>query len=195
LVELDRGDSAVRVEDEDGDRGFASESVNRRAEGSVVYVVAVEDADFDACQSIVKTLFSDKEFNATHRLGAINSINWARILAQVVACEDVAKVSGGHDKLDLVALIRRQLEVGREVVDNLSAKRLGLPMRELVVATNENDILERFFRTGRYAREDLPLEGQAAETAAVNGSSDGQLDESIMSMAGEWVALTPSTAC
>jgi threonine synthase len=137
-----------------------------------VYVVAVEDADFDACQSIVKTLFSDKEFNATHRLGAINSINWARILAQIVYYFS-AYFQLPADKRDKVQFVVPTGNFG-DILAGYYAKRLGLPMRELVVATNENDILERFFRTGRYAREDLPLEGQAAETAAVNGSSDGQ---------------------
>ena len=55
------------------------------------------------------------------------------------------------------------------------AKRMGLPMGELVIATNENDILERFFQTGRYEPEDdTEIKGQSPETALVNGSSDGQ---------------------
>lgn len=136
-----------------------------------VYVVAVEDADFDACQSIVKTLFSDKEFNTTHRLGAINSINWARILAQIVYYFS-AYFQLPADARDKVQFVVPTGNFG-DILAGYYAKRLGLPMGELVVATNENDILERFFRTGRYAREDLPAE-QVAETAAVNGSSDGQ---------------------
>lgn len=136
-----------------------------------VYVVAVEDADFDACQSIVKTLFSDKAFNSAHRLGAINSINWARILAQIVYYFS-AYFQLPADKRDKVQFVVPTGNFG-DILAGYYAKRLGLPMGELVVATNENDILERFFRTGRYAREDLPSD-QMAETAAVNGSSDGQ---------------------
>lgn len=135
-----------------------------------VYVVAVEDADFDACQSIVKTLFSDKKFNAKHRLGAINSINWARILAQIVYYFS-AYFQLPEEKREKVQFVVPTGNFG-DILAGYYAKRLGLPMGELVVATNENDILERFFRTGRYAREDLP--SQTAETAVVNGSSDGQ---------------------
>ena len=138
-----------------------------------VYVVAVEDADFDACQSIVKTLFSDADFNKAHRLGAVNSINWARILAQIVYYFS-AYFQLPEAKREKVQFVVPTGNFG-DILAGYYAKRLGLPMGELVVATNENDILERFFRTGRYAREDLPDEdvAQAAETAAVNGSSDG----------------------
>lgn len=138
-----------------------------------VYVVAVEDADFDQCQSIVKTLFSDADFNKAHRLGAINSINWARILAQIVYYFS-AYFQLPEAKREKVQFVVPTGNFG-DILAGYYAKRLGLPMGELVVATNENDILERFFRTGRYAREDLPDEtvAQAAETAAVNGSSDG----------------------
>ncbi|WVR05001.1 threonine synthase [Kwoniella sp. DSM 27419] len=141
-----------------------------------VYCVAVQDSDFDTCQSIVKTLFSDKEFNAAHRLGAINSINWARILAQIVyyfsAYFQLPEAARAQD-----AKIQFTVPTGNfgDILAGWFAKKLGLPMGQLVVATNENDILERFFRTGRYEAEDAPAaKDQAAETAAVNGSSDGQ---------------------
>jgi threonine synthase len=140
---------------------------------SNVYVVAVENSDFDACQSIVKTLFSDSDFNKAHRLGAINSINWARILAQIVYYFS-AYFQLPQEKRSNVRFVVPTGNFG-DILAGWYAKKLGLPMRQLVVATNENDILERFFRTGRYAREDAPGEnGQAAETAVVNGSSDGQ---------------------
>lgn len=156
-----------------------------------VYVVAVEDADFDACQSIVKTLFSDKEFNSKHRLGAINSINWARILAQIVYYFS-AYFQLPEDKREKVQFVVPTGNFG-DILAGYYAKRLGLPMGELVVATNENDILERFFRTGRYAREDLPNgEEQVAETAAVNGSSDGQ--QATGGASGEGVKATHSPA-
>lgn len=143
-----------------------------------VYVVAVEDSDFDTCQSIVKTLFSDREFNASHRLGAINSINWARILAQIVYYFSAyfQLPAEAREKGDVHFVV----PTGNfgDILAGWYAKKLGLPMQELVVATNENDILERFFRTGRYAAEDTEAASEAqagpAETATVNGSSDGQ---------------------
>ncbi|EIW69490.1 hypothetical protein TREMEDRAFT_39077 [Tremella mesenterica DSM 1558] len=138
-----------------------------------VFCVAVQDADFDACQSIVKTLFSDHKFNSAHRLGAVNSINWARILAQIVYYF--------HAYLQLPAEARKDVRfvvpTGNfgDILAGWYAKKLGLPMGPLVVATNENDILERFFRTGRYEREDhLPEVEQSSETAVVDGGSDGK---------------------
>lgn len=138
-----------------------------------VYTVALEDSSFDDCQSIVKTLFSDAKFNKTHRLGAINSINWARILAQIVYYFSAYFQLPEAERED----VRFTVPTGNfgDILAGWFAKKLGLPMGNLVVATNENDILERFFRTGRYEAEDSDLaKQQANETAVVNGSSDGQ---------------------
>jgi threonine synthase len=115
-----------------------------------VYCVAVEDSDFDSCQAIVKSCFGDREFNASHRLGAVNSINWARILAQIVyyfqayfLLPEEARKAGG---------LKFSVPTGNfgDILAGWFAKRLGLPVERLVVATNENDILARFFQTGRY---------------------------------------------
>jgi len=143
-----------------------------------VYCVAVENSDFDACQSIVKTLFSDVDFNATHRLGAINSINWARILAQIVYYFQAYFLLPEEKRKDVQFVV----PTGNfgDILAGFYAKKLGLPMGPLVVATNENDILERFFKSGRYEREDVSASTvaeeakQAPETAAVQGGSDGQ---------------------
>ncbi|WWD15735.1 threonine synthase [Kwoniella shandongensis] len=146
-----------------------------------VYCVAVEDSDFDTCQSIVKTLFSDAEFNAAHRLGAINSINWARILAQIVYYFSAYFQLPEASRNDGSAKLQFVVPTGNfgDILAGWFAKKLGLPMGELVVATNENDILARFFKTGRYESDDAAsakeeVASQAPETAAVNGSSDGQ---------------------
>ncbi|KAH8829171.1 tryptophan synthase beta subunit-like PLP-dependent enzyme [Flagelloscypha sp. PMI_526] len=124
-----------------------------------VHNLAVQGT-FDDCQDIVKTLFGDKEFNAKHHLGAVNSINWARILAQTVYY--------------FLAYFHLQKQVGYNVVpqfvvptgnfgDILAgyyAKRMGLPISSLAVATNENDILYRFWKTGKYEK----AEGGVKET-------------------------------
>jgi threonine synthase len=140
-----------------------------------VYTVAVENSSFDDCQAIVKTLFSDAKFNKTYRLGAINSINWARILAQIVYYFSAYFQLPESERSD----IRFTVPTGNfgDILAGWYAKKLGLPMGNLVVATNENDILERFFRTGRYEAEDS-VPQQAVETAVVNGSSDGQQAQS-----------------
>ncbi|ORY25744.1 threonine synthase [Naematelia encephala] len=143
-----------------------------------VYCVAVEDSDFDTCQSIVKTLFSDTKFNAAHRLGAINSINWARILAQIVYYFSAYFQLSPESRARGDGEVQFVVPTGNfgDILAGWYAKRLGLPMKELVVATNENDILERFFKTGKYEREDAPASsaGTVPEVAAVDGSSDGQ---------------------
>ncbi|KAJ9119223.1 hypothetical protein QFC22_003715 [Naganishia vaughanmartiniae] len=129
----------------------------------------------------VKTLFADAEFNGTHRLGAINSINWARILAQIVYYF--------HAYLSLPASAREGGEITfsvptgnfGDVLAGWYAKRLGLPMRQLVVATNENDILARFWANGMYSKpssddsssKTTHGDAQAAATEVAQGSSDG----------------------
>lgn len=154
-----------------------------------VHCVAV-DGTFDDCQvrhglpaaisrlrfpqDIVKTLFADAEFNGTHRLGAINSINWARILAQIVYYFHAylhlpeSETAGGD-----VHFVVPTGNFG-DVLAGWYAKRLGLPMRQLVVATNENDILTRFWQTGRYEKmHSAPTKAQAPATEVAEGSSDG----------------------
>lgn len=115
-----------------------------------VYCVAVEDSDFDTCQSIVKSCFGDAEFNKSHRLGAVNSINWARILAQIVYYFQAYFLLPEEKRKDVQFVV----PTGNfgDILAGWYAKRLGLPCKELVVATNENDILQRFFSTGRYEK-------------------------------------------
>lgn len=112
---------------------------------------------FDDCQDIVKTLFSDKEFNERHSLAAVNSINWARILVQIVyyfsAYFQLKKSlagSGTSVKPDIQFVV----PTGNfgDILAGYYAKRMMLPMRKLGIATNANDILTRFWKTGRYAK-------------------------------------------
>lgn len=110
------------------------------------------DGTFDDCQDIVKTLFADRAFNDKHHLGAINSINWARILSQITyyfaAYFALRKQTDDADRMQVV------VPTGNfgDILAGYYAKRLGLPMSQLVVATNENDILQRFWATGRYEK-------------------------------------------
>ena len=153
-----------------------------------VYNLAVKGT-FDDCQDIVKALFADSAFNTKYHLGAINSINWARILAQIVYY--FSSYFQLLKQLDLTAAEAQSQGISVQYVvptgnfgDILAgwyAKRLGLPSERLVVATNENDILERFWRTGRYEKaasssssDDVDDTTQASEqTEAVSGSTDG----------------------
>ncbi|KAF2717881.1 tryptophan synthase beta subunit-like PLP-dependent enzyme [Polychaeton citri CBS 116435] len=126
-----------------------------------VHNLAVEGT-FDDCQDIVKALFSDEEINKTHRLGAVNSINWARILAQIVYYfhsyfSIVRKTDEASPKVRFV------VPTGNfgDILAGYFAVRMGLPAEKLVIATNENDILYRFWKTGYYEKH--PVEGRQAE--------------------------------
>ncbi len=103
---------------------------------------------FDDCQHVVKRLSADAEFKRRLRIGTVNSINWARLVGQVVY----------YFKAWLAITTRDDEEVSFAVpTGNFGnvcaghvARMMGLPIRRLIVATNENDVLDGFFRTGRY---------------------------------------------
>ncbi|OCH94578.1 tryptophan synthase beta subunit-like PLP-dependent enzyme [Obba rivulosa] len=130
---------------------------------------------FDDCQDIVKSLFGDREFNAKHRLGAVNSINWARILAQTVYYFHSYFQLRAQSPPDNVE-IQYVVPTGNfgDVLAGYYAKRMGLPMARLVVATNENDILARFWKSGAYEKVDTSAVNGSAVTAPAAGASDGK---------------------
>ncbi|KAI1181053.1 tryptophan synthase beta subunit-like PLP-dependent enzyme [Nemania sp. FL0916] len=111
---------------------------------------------FDDCQDIVKVLFGDPDTNATLKLGAVNSINFSRILAQVVyyfyAYFSLARKSSTFKIGDKVRFVTPTGNFGN-ILAGYFATRMGLPVDKLVVATNENDILYRFWNTGRYEKQ------------------------------------------
>ncbi|KAJ3571307.1 hypothetical protein NPX13_g5428 [Xylaria arbuscula] len=111
---------------------------------------------FDDCQDIVKALFGDPDTNDTLKLGAVNSINFSRILAQIVyyfyAYFSLARKSSSFKVGDKVRFVTPTGNFGNILAGYL-ATRMGLPADKLVVATNENDILYRFWKTGRYEKK------------------------------------------
>ncbi|KAL9600694.1 MAG: hypothetical protein Q9219_003024 [cf. Caloplaca sp. 3 TL-2023] len=114
------------------------------------------DGTFDDCQDFVKGLFADPETNKTQNLGAVNSINWARILAQITyyfASYFSLIRSGSFDAAE--DQIRFVVPTGNfgDVLAGYFAKRMGLPVAKLIIATNENDILHRFWQTGSYEKQ------------------------------------------
>jgi threonine synthase len=114
-----------------------------------VFNLAV-DGTFDDCQDIVKELFGDLPFRDRFKLGAVNSINWARVLAQVVYYFYAAfrvQASTGAAKL------RFSVPTGNfgDIFAGYVALKMGLPIDRLVLATNENDILSRYFNSGVYS--------------------------------------------
>lgn len=101
---------------------------------------------FDDCQRLVKTLFADLPFKRATKLGAVNSVNWARILAQTVYYGYAALVRGRG--APIVAVV----PTGNfgNIFSGYLAMRMGFPIARLVLATNENDILSTFFHSGNY---------------------------------------------
>ena len=122
-----------------------------------VHCIAVEGT-FDDCQRIMKALFNDAAFKARWRLGAINSVNCARLLAQVVYYFHAwLRLPRGLASAGADAKVSFSVPTGNfgDVFAGFLAAEMGLPVERLILATNENDILDRFFRTGVYRRGDV----------------------------------------
>ena len=122
-----------------------------------VHNIAVEGASFDDAQAMVKRLFADEAVTARHRIGAVNSINWARLMAQVVYYFAAAVQLGAPGRT-----IAFSVPTGNfgDVFAGHVAARMGLGIERLVVATNVNDILHRALSEGDYSA------GEVTSTAA-----------------------------
>lgn len=129
---------------------------------SNIHNVSIEGS-FDDCQDIVKALFADNELNKSHKLAAVNSINWARICAQITYYFQAYFTLVRSPDYDTSKAIRFVVPSGNfgDVLAGWFAKRMGLPISNLVIATNSNDILHRFMTTGTYSKQ--PLDGPSSE--------------------------------
>ena len=125
-----------------------------------VHALAIEGA-FDDCQRIVKELFGDLAFRDEMRLSGVNSINWARILAQIVYYFVAAVALGAPERAVSFAVPTGNFG---DVLAGYYAKRMGLPVDRLIIATNENDILARALASGLYAPQ-----GSQGDPVAVDG--------------------------
>ena len=139
------------------------------------------DGVFDDCQDIVKAVSADASFKSRHAIGTVNSINWARVAAQVVyyfrgyfavapnvgAPVDFAVPSGNFGN----------------VLAGHVAKSMGLPIRRLVVATNENDVLDEFFRAGRY-RVRAAAETHATSSPSMDISKASNFERYVFDLVG-----------
>jgi threonine synthase len=112
-----------------------------------VHAIDIE-GDFDACQAIVKALFADRDFSTRARLSGVNSINWARILAQSVYFHVSANILSAPGPVNYI------VPTGNfgDAFSGFVAKMCGAPIGKIVLATNANDILARALKTGRYER-------------------------------------------
>ena len=112
-----------------------------------VHCIAVEGT-FDDCQDLVKAMFADAAFREEARLSAVNSINWARVAAQMVYYFHAALSIGGPDRPVSFAVPTGNFG---NVFAAYAAKACGLPVDQLIIGTNSNDILTRFFESGALA--------------------------------------------
>ncbi|HKW84996.1 MAG TPA: threonine synthase, partial [Burkholderiaceae bacterium] len=112
-----------------------------------IHNIAIEGV-FDDCQDIVKAVSNDLEFKRRHHIGTVNSINWARLLAQVVYYF-AGYFQATKREEEQVSFAVPSGNFGNICAGHV-ARMMGLPIRKLVLATNENDVLDEFFRTGTY---------------------------------------------
>jgi threonine synthase len=112
-----------------------------------IYNIAVEGV-FDDCQDIVKAVSNDLDFKRKYKIGTVNSINWARLLAQVVYYF-AGYIQATDANSQKVCFAVPSGNFGNVCAGHV-ARMMGLPIDKLVVATNENDVLDEFFRTGVY---------------------------------------------
>jgi threonine synthase len=113
---------------------------------SNVHALAIE-GNFDDCQALVKDMFNDHGFRDRVSLSGVNSINWARIMAQIVYYFSSALTLGAPDRP-----VSFTVPTGNfgDIFAGYAAKRMGLPIEHLVIATNDNDILARTLESGEY---------------------------------------------
>ena len=112
-----------------------------------IHNIAVEGV-FDDCQDIVKAVSNDLEFKRQYKIGTVNSINWARLMAQVVYYF-AGYIQATKSNNETVSFTVPSGNFGNVCAGHV-ARSMGLPIDKLVVATNENDVLDEFFRTGVY---------------------------------------------
>jgi len=131
-----------------------------------IFNIAVRGV-FDDCQDIVKAISGDFAFKARHRIGVVNSINWARVAAQVVYYFKAYFAVGGEVSFAVPSGNFGNIYAGHV------ARSMGLPIRTLIVATNENDVLAEFFRTGRYrVRKAAEVKATSSPSMDISKSSN-----------------------
>ncbi len=141
-----------------------------------VHALAIEGS-FDDCQRIVKDLFGDLAFRDAMHLSGVNSINWARILAQIVYYFVAAVALGAPERPVSFAVPTGNFG---DVLAGYYAKRMGLPIERLIIATNENDILVRTLASGRYA----PAEVKATRSPSMDIQMSSNFERLLFEASG-----------
>lgn len=135
-----------------------------------VFNIAV-DGSFDDCQLLMKHIFSDLDFKDEYKLGAVNSVNWARVLVQIVYYFYAWYQLGKPEAFEVA------VPTGNfgNIFAGYLARRMGLPINKLILATNSNDILARFFKTGAYERGDVNFSESPAMDIQVSSNFERYL--------------------
>ncbi|MFN5776406.1 MAG: threonine synthase, partial [Burkholderiaceae bacterium] len=145
------------------------------------------DGVFDDCQDIVKAVSNDLAFKRRYRIGTVNSINWARLLAQVVY------YFAGYFQATQSDTQRVSFAVPSGNFGNVCAghvaRMMGLPVERLVVATNENDVLDEFFRTGVY-RVRGSADTHETSSPSMDISKASNFERFVFDLVGRDAALT-----
>jgi len=145
-----------------------------------IFNIAVRGV-FDDCQDILKAISGDFAFKARHRLGAVNSINWARIAAQVVYYFKAYFAVTRHDG-EPVSYSVPSGNFGNVYAGHV-ARSMGLPIAKLIVATNDNDVLDEFFRTGNY-RVRKAAEVKATSSPSMDISKSSNFERYVYDLVG-----------
>ncbi|MDQ2916813.1 MAG: threonine synthase [Pseudomonadota bacterium] len=145
-----------------------------------IHNLAIEGT-FDQCQDMVKAIAGDADFKRRHALGAVNSINWARIAAQVVYYFKGYFAATTHDA-EKVSFAVPSGNFGNVLAGHV-ARQMGLPIARLIVATNENDVLNEFFLTGRY-RPRVATETHATSSPSMDISKASNFERYAFDVAG-----------
>ena len=193
-----------------GDTGSAAEYAMRGRRGIEVFMLSpqgrmsafqraqmysLQDANihnlavkgvFDDCQDLVKTVAGDLPFREQHHIGTVNSINWGRVVAQVVYYVR-GYLLGTSSNDEKVSFAVPSGNFGN-VFSGWVAKQMGLPIDRLVLATNENDVLDEFFRTGRY-RVRGSGETHATSSPSMDISKASNFERYVFDMIGRDAAM------
>lgn len=194
-----------------GDTGSAAEYAMRGKQGIKVFMLSpkgrmspfqqaqmfsLQDANihniaidgvFDDCQDIVKAVSNDLDFKRKHRIGTVNSINWARLLAQVVYYF-AGYFQATRSNEQQVSFAVPSGNFGNICAGHV-ARMMGLPIRHLVLATNENNVLDEFFRTGTY-RVRGPAETHETSSPSMDISKASNFERFVFDLLGRDGART-----
>jgi len=136
---------------------------------------------FDDCQDIVKGVSNDHAFKAEYKIGTVNSINWARVAAQIVYYfKGYFAATGSND--EQVSFSVPSGNFGNICAGHI-ARMMGLPIKQLILATNENDVLDEFFKTGVY-RPRGPAETRSTSSPSMDISKASNFERFVFDLVG-----------